>query len=119
MTASSTGRRLLSVGLAAVALSACSTAPSQSPTPSSDPPPPTKRVSDAKKCDQPRCVGLVKVKGLVVTSVPRLYAMREAGPEDGAPDNMPKVRPGQPQPVPIPGLLTEQELRIEVPPALR
>lgn len=118
MTASSTGRRLLSVGLTAVALSACSTAPSQSPTPSSEPPP-TKQVSDARKCDQPRCVGLVKVKGLVVTSVPRLYAMQEAGPNDAAPDNMPEVRPGQPQPVPMPGLLSEQELRIEVPPALR
>ena len=118
MTASTTGRRLLYVGLAAVALSACSTAPSQSPTPSSDPPP-AKQVSDARGCDKPRCIGLVKVKGLVVTSVPRLYAMQEAGPDDGAPDNMPKVRPGQPQPVPMPGLVAEQELRIEVPPALR
>lgn len=118
MTASSAGRRLV-LGLVAVALSACSSAPSQSSKPVSEATPQSTQAPNAKKCKQPRCVGLVPVRGLVVTSVPHLYAMREAGPDDGAPDNMPKVRPGQPQPLPMPGLLTEQELRIEVPPALR
>lgn len=121
MTAWTRARMLLFGGLLTVVMSGCSSATTEAPRPSSDPPP-SERVLKPKKCNEPRCLTPVNLKGLkgLVPASPLLsYVMPEARPNDEAPTDMPNVQPLLPGPVPMPHLLSEQELHPVVPPTLR
>ena len=118
MSSNSTWRLSMSLGFAACLLSACSSEPPGPAVTIPVAPQPLQSSSDNVICEEPRCLGMAGVKGVVPASPP-VYVLPEVQPHRVAPGGMREVRPVLPQPVPMPRLLPDQELEPGVPSTLR